>query len=1064
MRHLAGIIALTALVGGGGAGAQEFEAVGMRITLEAGTITRLVGPDGVVHVDAAAPAALGAIRHLDADVTPVGGEGRGIAAGLPLDVHYHRFAGDRVGRLDMRIAADEAAREVLIEQHGVGPAGVHGIQWGISGVPLDHDIIVPGRSGIKLDRRAPANSFEFDYPKGWEAQFVIVQGEGGGFWVWAEDADGRYKNLRIWKHRTHWDLAFDTQNNAPFEELTAAESVRWRLGLYEGDWRVPARRYRDWAHDAFGLTPLDEQEPAWVRDIRLLVICGMSPELLEEMARRFDPAQTILYVPTWRHDGYDRNYPDYTALPELEPFIERAHEIGFRVMLHVNHFGCDPLNELYEQFEPVQARDPFTGEKLWWTWDRADPPIRFAYINPASRAWRELFIERMVELCERYRVDALLLDQTLCIWNHAEGLVDGMTMLEGNLALHRELREALPHVALAGEGLNEVTFRHEAFAQRHVWGLSHTEGTWNRAWLERAHPVASFIFRPYTHINGYLGMTSPANEQLYAAWQQAYTNWGLLPTFAWPSLRALQEPEGFARQLLDEIAFFQEHRVDPDPDAEWTADTLFPFGTAAGEPVRYERHDGFRLVAGEEGRVISATVTGVSEVRGPGAIGRRRAYDETRLFGLNRDAWYAYFPHDTRDMTAFHVRALPPGLMVERILTGDDLAAVVTRESDEAWAWMAELLEEARCGYTVFGGEGLEVDGPLTESPAGASFVAASRNLLRLHPPWRAERVNPQTGVTEAVGTGQAYAVMTLDLPETPPGATLEFRSAVRMAPGAVGEGKTDGVTYIVEAGEGAEALSAQVHNALSEPVPLNLDLTPLAGRTVTLRLVGDPGPARSATYDWARWDDARVVVDRAAPRVMEIVSPQPWAGALAARGEATVRRTGPARYEVEAVLPGAVYLLGREPEALALPADLVTLPFALNFVADTGVQLVAPQHAAAAPGEGTVDGVTRRGFTAHPPNRGRTLMEFPLVLPPEARRFRASVGLRDGSLSRGCLFIVQVSGEEAARRSVMPGAWHDLEADLRPWAGKPVVLSLITDADGDHYYDWAVWGEPRVE
>lgn len=1064
MRYLPGVVMLMGIVVGGPAGAQEVEAVGMRLRLEAGTITRLVGPDGVVHVGAAAPAALGALRHLRGDVTPVGGNGRDAAANVPLAARYERFIGNEPGQLEMTLTADEQSREVVIEQRGAGPPGLHGIQWGISGVPLDHEIIVPGRSGVKLDRREPGTTFEFAYPIGWEAQFVIVQGKGGGFWVWAEDAEGRYKNLRVWKHRTHWDLAFDTQSNAPFEELTTAESVRWRLGLYEGDWRVPARRYREWAHEAFGLTPLEEQEPAWVRDIRLLVICGMSLEMLEELGRRFDPAQTILYVPSWRRDGYDRNYPDYTALPELGSFMERAHELGFRVMLHVNYFGCDPLHELYEQFEPLQARDPFTKQKLWWTWERADPPIKFAYINPASRAWRELFIERMVELCNSYGVDSLHLDQTLCIWNHAEGLVDGMTMLEGNAALHRELREALPHVALSGEGLNEVTFRHEAFAQRHAWGLSHSEGTWHRPWLERAHPVASFIFRPYTIINGYLGMTSPANEQLYAAWQQAYTNWGLIPTLAWPSLRALQEPEGFSRQLLDEIAFFQEQRVDPDTEGEWPPDTLFPFRTAAGEPVRYERQDGFRLVAGEERRVISATVTGVSELRGPGAIGRWRAYDDTRLFGLNREAWYAYFPHDARDMTAFHIHALPPGLMVEHILTGDDLTAVVTRESDEAWAWIAELLDEARCGYTVFGGEGFEDDGPLTESPAGASFSAASRSLLRLHPPWKAQRLNPQTGVLEAVGTGQVYALLTLELPAVPPGARLEFRSAVRMDPGAVGEGKTDGVTYIVEAGEGAEALSAQVHNALAEPVPLNLDLTPLAGRRVTLRLAADPGPARSATFDWARWDAARIVVDRADRRVMEIVSPRPWAGVVAGRGEATVRQSGPGRYEVEAVLPGAVYLLGREPDALTLPSDLTALPFALSFVAETGVQLVAPQYAGGAPGEGTVGGVTRRGFNAHPPNRGRTLMEFPVLLPPEARRFHASIGLRDGSLSRGCLFIVQVSGEEVARRSILPGGWHDLEADLSPWAGGPVVLSLITDSDGDHGYDWAVWGEPRVE
>jgi len=31
------------------------------------------------------------------------------------------------------------------------------------------------------------------------------------------------------------------------------------------------------------------------------------------------------------------------------------------------------------------------------------------------------------------------------------------------------------------------------------------------------HPVSASILRPFTIINGYLGMTNPGNDQLYAA-------------------------------------------------------------------------------------------------------------------------------------------------------------------------------------------------------------------------------------------------------------------------------------------------------------------------------------------------------------------------------------------------------------------------------------------------------------------------------------------------------------------------------------------------------------------
>ena len=68
-------------------------------------------------------------------------------------------------------------------------------------------------------------------------------------------------------------------------------------------------------------------------------------------------------------------------------------------MLHVNYFGVDPLHALYKRFEPYQVRDAWgTHEKQWWVWPPEKPDIRFAYINPACKAWRECFVAAMVQL------------------------------------------------------------------------------------------------------------------------------------------------------------------------------------------------------------------------------------------------------------------------------------------------------------------------------------------------------------------------------------------------------------------------------------------------------------------------------------------------------------------------------------------------------------------------------------------------------------------------------------------------------------------------------------------
>jgi hypothetical protein len=135
-----------------------------------------------------------------------------------------------------------------------------------------------------------------------------------------------------------------------------------------------------------------------------------------------------------------------------------------------------------------------------------------------------------------------------------------------------------------------------------------------------------------------------------------------------------------------------------------------------------------------------------------------------------------------------------------------------------------------------------------------------------------------------------------------------------------------------------------------------------------------------------------------------------------------------------------------------------------MTFSGDDGSQLTSPQYAGGAVEEANVAGVTLRGISIHPANQGSTTLDFPLVLPARPVRFRAQVGLRVGSESEGCVFAVRVNGQEVARQRMLPGPRKTLEADLSPWAGQAVVLSLVTNSDGTFNFDWAHWGEPGLE
>ncbi|OGV78466.1 MAG: hypothetical protein A3K18_11140 [Lentisphaerae bacterium RIFOXYA12_64_32] len=269
---------------------------------------------------------------------------------------YTGLTGLPDGSITSAYAPDPASGDLILTQQGQSPQkSVWGVSWAIAGIPFDFNIVLPSHSGIKVTRTSPVRRITVDYPIGWEAQLVIIEGQGRGFYVWADDVAGRFKRLTLTPGKDGWQLTLTTINPAPFDDLTS-DSVRWRLNVYEGDWRIPARRYRD-------------------------------------------------------------------------------------------------------------------------------------------------------------------------------------------------LRQAIPDVALSGEGLDEVTYRHETFAQRHSWGLDFVEGTWDRRTLAMAHPISSYLLRPYTIIYGYLGCAPPTTDPLYAAWNEDYQNWGVIPTLK-PQLKQVQAPTGFSQQFF----------------------------------------------------------------------------------------------------------------------------------------------------------------------------------------------------------------------------------------------------------------------------------------------------------------------------------------------------------------------------------------------------------------------------------------------------------------------------------------------------------------------------------
>ncbi|MYA99952.1 hypothetical protein F4X90_09800 [Candidatus Poribacteria bacterium] len=462
--------------------------------------------------------------------------------------------------LHLFIGIDVETGDLLIRQKGFSKTiGIEHIMWGFANLSeAAVDIIAPIEGGQILEF-----SVGYEYPRYWQAQLAILQGGRGGVFVRSDDTQYRFKTLEYLTEGESFALNFGQHPPAPYDQQKQMTTATWRLNAYQGDWQVPALHHRQWMNEA--LKPADRREmPAWVNNIELVIRCpfyhsDMEAGILGKLSQLVDPEKTLLYVIDWRESGWELNYPDYTPVTSFAnfgDFVREAHRYGFRVMPHVNMVAVALSHPLYAVFEKYQMRHPSSGEKIGS--DEYPLHYQYAWINPASSEFRKLLVDQLKSVWEIYQVDAFHLDISNFIVNNA--LIDGLTMAEGNILLHQELREAMPGIVLGGEGLNEVTFLHQSLAQRGDVPPIH-----------QPHPISSFLFSPYVLRYGHLGIPNPdRHPELFQEYQEIYAVWGVVI----PTLR------------LDGVDYLDPDRVETHKLLELARERQnYKFGDVNGDSV-----------------------------------------------------------------------------------------------------------------------------------------------------------------------------------------------------------------------------------------------------------------------------------------------------------------------------------------------------------------------------------------------------------------------------------------------------------------------------------------------
>lgn len=936
---------------------------------------------------------------------------------------------DSVRTLTVSVWVDPSTDEIAVRSSAAITApGLRGASWSIAGLDLNAGrIVLPARSGQVIDKAHPGTGADYSYPLFWNAQMAVYERGAGSLLLYSTDQSFWFKRLRFsTRGNTTVDVAVGTDAAGPFGSASTVPPIEWRLKAFQGDWQAPAMAYRTWLNTT--RPPVADAFYPWVSTVRtVLTVHGLDTGLLASMAARFVPSQTMLYLVDWRAAGFDVNYPDYTPAPAAVSYVSAAKALGFRIMLHTDLIGVSPGSADYPSMAPFQLRDPESLQLMGWQWEMPPAtPTRFAIINPASNAFRSLFVSRVGVAVSALQPDALHVDISGPMYNDGNGLINGRTYPQGSAQLHQDLRAAFPNVALASEGENDIIARYHAFAQ--VLTFVNTYGGEKPA---PGHPIVAFLFAPSVQFYGHLSFWYPRESGFKSMFEDTIRR-GSMPALQVGTAADLNTADPDVARAIGLLQTWQTHGY------------RLATGDWQGDLVRWNGSDATVATLTDPSNLLTLTAAGSPVVQLAHHVNQLAtsrynldwpAFAAAALFGL--DAANLYFLDAVPRPDSTHITALPAGIRVgSSTLVAPGFTQVeVLPPATTAFQAEANLLQ-AHVGAAHLG-----VDVPMSGAAQVrlGTIVAGgeARPGLFIHPP-------PQ---------GETYAEFQVAVPAV---AALQFGVAVDDNAAC-----TDGVTFRVTVN--GTTLYAQHYGrgAWHDEV---VSLSAYGGTTVALRIVSNAGPANVSNCDWSLWNNVRVETFSGSDAITVPITLASGQTLTGFSGAGLLTPITPSSVQVSNVpVPGLFTIFTGTGSAVGAGTSLASVPFQAWF--QTHDELAKPgSYFGFNPiGAGSAGGVfkspTLNGTT--PPD-GLIRMTWTLQLPAGIPlRLTWSAGLVDGATTvDGVEFEVRVNGVAYWSLVSSAHAWIPGSLDLSAWQGQTILLELVTDSRASNYGDWSHWAD----
>ena len=335
----------------------------------------------------------------------------------------------------LTVAVDPATGDLLITPSAASPrTGVYGANFTAAPTNVGVSVEAPIFDGITITPDMRPELAHNKWPDFWDYAFVALNGaRRGAVGIWAEDTERRYKDLFFMPTPDLGGIAlsFGTMNVPPFDKLTQAQGVTWRLQAFDKSWAQAAARFRDWRAKSREIAP----RPAWTQHVSFVnngVNAGKNwLDTLSAYLNGEHLERTVTFAPVVRAAAFDTRHWDNTPYADFKSDMSAWKVSGGHLMAYLQPmimWGTAPKDDVEAQ--KIVAMDQAANTESPFQATLSYRPFIDQH-HLGEPAWQTWFLHWVHAYIQDDGADGVYHDQSYLAPVDGRGLINGMTPPQG---------------------------------------------------------------------------------------------------------------------------------------------------------------------------------------------------------------------------------------------------------------------------------------------------------------------------------------------------------------------------------------------------------------------------------------------------------------------------------------------------------------------------------------------------------------------------------------------------------------------------------------------------------